>query len=397
MLLVVLSTLGYTLAGRISAQRHRNHYIIDYQNARYGCDSAVKYALAVLTDINIPPLILRPDEPDFSDLFSLTEVEYKQFLDDWAQWFAESRTIETAEVKSDANDSNDVNDIADVKLHTDANDPNFLRVRGPYGPAWPFIIEPLELDIGAGRVKIEIEDENAKYPASWIVSDETAAAREIQTGFRTFCDWMDVNDMQVIALLKQFRQISEIKSFKFDLKPTKIYEEKAAKDKKSRRRRRRKRTVKTTIPVTVHIGDFARLFHSSLIDTDILARPTVVSENRRESALKYMGMWGSGRVNINTAPRHVLEAAFAFGGDGVEIADGIIRRRQSEPFKDTEELRKSLLEYSGSIEKSKKYITTTSRFFTIRVTATSGVAQASAVIAITKDGEKTEKIAVIGG
>jgi len=45
-LLVVLSALMFTLSTRISAQRHRNKYIIDYQAARYACDSAVKYALA---------------------------------------------------------------------------------------------------------------------------------------------------------------------------------------------------------------------------------------------------------------------------------------------------------------------------------------------------------------
>lgn len=50
-LLVVLSTLTYTLSGRVSAQRHRDQYIIDYSQARYSCDSAVKYALASLEDL----------------------------------------------------------------------------------------------------------------------------------------------------------------------------------------------------------------------------------------------------------------------------------------------------------------------------------------------------------
>jgi hypothetical protein len=39
-LLVVLSALMVTLSTRMSAQRHRNQYIIDYQSARYACDSA---------------------------------------------------------------------------------------------------------------------------------------------------------------------------------------------------------------------------------------------------------------------------------------------------------------------------------------------------------------------
>ncbi|MGD8501381.1 MAG: hypothetical protein PVJ86_12085, partial [Phycisphaerales bacterium] len=51
-LLVVLATLGYTLSSRVAAQRHRNQYIIDYSKARYGCDSAVKYALATMEEID---------------------------------------------------------------------------------------------------------------------------------------------------------------------------------------------------------------------------------------------------------------------------------------------------------------------------------------------------------
>ncbi|MHC4159163.1 MAG: hypothetical protein ACYSSO_08805, partial [Planctomycetota bacterium] len=45
-LLVVLSMLGYTLCVRLAARRHRDRYLIDYQAARYACDSAMKYALA---------------------------------------------------------------------------------------------------------------------------------------------------------------------------------------------------------------------------------------------------------------------------------------------------------------------------------------------------------------
>jgi len=147
--------------------------------------------------------------------------------------------------------------------------------------------------------------------------------------------------------------------------------------------------------ITEQTTHFAKLFHSSLIDTEVIARPYI--EGRKESALKYMGMWGSRKVNINTAPRHVLEAAFIFGGDQVEIAQEIILRRQIEPFADIEDLKRALLRYGASIGKCEKYITTVSTFFTIRVTAVSGVAKTSSVIAITKEGNKVQRIAVING
>ncbi len=428
-LLVVLSIVGYTLTGRIAAQRHRDHYIIDYQAARYGCDSAIKYAIAVLEDMNSPKLISRPNEPDFSDLFWKSEEEYREYL---AEWAAEMRLEGGEADKSliDINDLNDarglfegndvndvysvneiygvndingINDFNEIRGAADLNDVNLVMVRGPYGPPWPFVTAPVEFQIGSTTVRIEIEDENAKYPIGWAILDDAEAAREADAGLETFCEWMRLEGEQIDSLKEQLGEISEIKPFKLEFKAIKIIERRAAparsrtRTRRGRRRAAQQRTVRKTIPASVHVTDFAKLFHSGLIDTESLARLTIESEYRKESALKYMGMWASSKVNINTAPRQVLEAAFTFGGDADKIADEIIRARRIKPFSDLEELRKSLLRYSDSIEKCEKYITTASNFFTIRVTAVSGVAKASAVIAITKEGKKMEKIAVLSG
>ena len=79
------------------------------------------------------------------------------------------------------------------------------------------------------------------------------------------------------------------------------------------------------------------------------------------------------------------------------IAEEIIQLRRIKPFTSIEDLRKSLFRYSDSIVKCEKYITTVSNFFTIKVTAISGVAKASTIIAITKDGKKIKPVAVISG
>jgi hypothetical protein len=156
--------------------------------------------------------------------------------------------------------------------------------------------------------------------------------------------------------------------------------------------------VKVPDQIAEQTTHFAKLFHSSLIDTEALARAVITGpDTRSESALKYMGLWGSMKVNINTAPRHVLEAAFIYGGDQVEIAEEIIQRRRIEPFGDFQALKTDVFRYSDSIDKCEKYITTVSRFFTIKVTAVSGVAKASTIIAITKDGAKVQRVAVING
>jgi len=427
-ILVVLSTVGYTLSSRIAAQRHRDQYIVDYSKARYGCDSAVKYALATLEEINAQ-LISRPNEPDFSDLFILSKAQYQGLLE---QWNIKSQPIKTNSGKSfndmiDFNDINDVNDFNDVRPEeiatADFNDISFLTIRGPYGPPWPFVTEPVEFEVGAATVRIEIEDENAKYPLGWMVLDDKQVEREAEVGFEIFCELTGLDAEQISSLKNQLQKIEEIKPFQLEFKPITRAVETPVKTPLSRSgkipssniesrkivsgnirsidvsRAPRTQMVRKAISVPQQISEqtthFAKLFHSSLIDTEPLARPYI--EGRKESALKYMGMWGSAKVNINTAPRHVLEAAFIFGGDQVEIAQEIIQRRQIEPFADIDDFKRTLSRYASSIGKCEKYITTISDFFTIRVTAVCGGAKASSVIAIMKDSRKVQPVAVING
>ncbi len=416
-ILVVLATLGYTLTSRVAVQRHRSNYIIDYQAARYGCDSAIKYTLATLQNFNPQP-VSRPNEPDFSDLFHLDEVEYEELLAEWEmeetfgansiaaeidddEFFAAIESLASIGDVNGANSTDGFDFLANANF-SDVNEPNQLEVRGPYGPDWPLVTKPIEIEIGTATIRIEIEDENAKYPICWAMIDEQSQRRQAEAGFETFCEWMDVSYPDIELLKEQIAEISEIKPFKIDMKPIKKRTRAAAAKRSrsrrgSRRSRRGSRYKTTVIPVSQQIADMVKLLHGSMIDAEILARPTIESETRKESALKYTGMWGSSKVNINTAPRHVLEAAFIFGGDEVKIAEEIIQRRRVKPFKDIDDLKKELYRYSDSIRDSEKYIITTSRFFTIRVTAVSGVARASTVIAIMREKDKIIPIAVVSG
>ncbi len=391
-LLVVIATLGYTLTSRVAAQRHRDQYIIDYSKARYGCESAVKYALATLEQID-PNLISRPNEPDFSDLFALNEAEYQEFLDAWE---LEARIAGNLKTNKSGGETEE-----------DAVETGPIRIRGPYGPPWPLITDPVEFEIGSANVRIEIEDENAKYPLGWVLLDDEEIAREIEAGFYIFCEWMKLDTVQIDNLKRDLQLIGEIKPFKNDFKQitktVRVPIKTPAKGVKSSAKKTAAKTriQRKTIPVSQQVSEqtshFAKMFHSSLIDTEALARPTIVTQDRKESALKYMGTWGSRQVNINSAPRHVLEAVFIFGGDEVEIAEEIIQLRRQKPFANLDELKKELSRYSDSISKCEKYITTVSSIFTIRITSISGLAETSSVIAITKQGDKVEKIAVING
>lgn len=404
-LLVVLATLGYTLSSRVAAQRHRDHYVIDYSKARYGCESAVKYALATLEEIN-PELIDRPNEPDFSDLFALSQAQYQEMLE---QWRAESRKagingVKSALDKMEVKEKGDIDDINSEDI--EITDYNFLQVRGPYGPSWPLAAEPVEFEIGSAQVRIEIEDENAKYPLGWALLKDKEVEREAATGFDIFCEWMKLGPEQTDSLRQGLIQIGEIEPFKIEFKQiTKTIRKPVttktvstnSRIKTAPQTRIERKTTTVSEQVNEQATHFAKLFHSSLIDIEDLARPTLVSNDRKESALKYMGIWGSRTININTAPRHVLEAAFVFGGNEVEIAEEIIQLRRQKPFTSIEDLKKALPRYSDSLSKCEKYITTASSLFTIRITSTSGIAKASSIIAIIKEGDKVQRIAVING
>ncbi|MBN2139299.1 MAG: general secretion pathway protein GspK [Sedimentisphaerales bacterium] len=419
-LLVVLSTVSYTLSARVLAQRHRDQYIIDYSQARYSCDSAVKYALASLEDLE-PELISRPNVPDFSDLFAMDEEAYQELLTQLAEqagYLTEDEDSGSLVSYSDLVESmtsEDVND-GDVVEGTNNYDPlDSIKIPGPYGPAWPLVAEPAEFELGSAKVTIEIEDEEAKYPLGWALLGDEKLKREAQAGFETFCEWMSMNRADIEWLEDQLKTVGEIKPFEIEFKPkTTIVRTSAAataqpatpepSSKYSTAQTRTRRTPLTrirrkTVSVQQQIDEqstfYAKLFHSSMLDTETLARPLVKSTMRDESVLKYLGTWASMKVNINTAPRHVLETAFMFGGDAARIADEVIRRRRVKPFEDIKELKESMYGYNDSIEKCEKFITTQSNFFTIRVTAVSGGAKASSVIAISKDNKKVQRIAVI--
>jgi hypothetical protein len=398
-LLVVLATLGYTLASRVAAQRHRNQYIINYSQARYGCDSGVKYALAAMEDLNLQ-VIERPNEPDFSDLFALDEAEYQELL---AQWATEDQTTGLNKNQSfdDMSKTGDSNMIAiGQKGGLDS-----LTIRGPYGPAWPLVTEPVEFEIGPAKVRIEIEDENAKYPLGWALLDDRETLRETEAGFTTFCEMAGLDAGHIDSLRQQLMEIGALQPFKTDFKPiTRTIKSAAGTTTRSPSRSTRtprtltkKKVIPAAEQATQQTDLFARLFHSSMLDTEALAVPTVVSGQRQESPLKYMGLWGSRNVNINTAPRHVLEAAFIYGGNEVAIAEEIIQRRKEEPFTSIEDLKEALPRYSDSIAKCEKYIATESEVFMIRITATSGSAKASTLIAVTKTGNQVKEIAAVNG
>ncbi|MBN1123499.1 MAG: general secretion pathway protein GspK [Sedimentisphaerales bacterium] len=439
-ILVVLSTAMYTLSSRIATHKHRQQFMIDYQNARYACDSGMKYALAAMGNLKFK-LVERTDQPDFSDLFYMTEKDYQQYLSDWAVVLAERKAMEDdssgfgqeslfntdgfdvgnntlSSLFSGLGMSKDPNSMFDMDgfgqfpgsaSFGSMSDPNEIEIPGPYGVPWPFVTEPIEVQIGQARMRIEIADENAKMPLTWVLTSDDKVKRAANDATILFFEWMQMDSGEIDDLLTQLEQIAEIKKFTINPKPVTVTKQVDTKSvtsstvSRSSRLRRSSQplsragttSIRQARPTIMNTADFARLLHSSHLNMERLARPVPDTGKRYESALKYLALWGSQRVNINTAPRHVLEAAFTFGGHHVEIADEIIRRRQEKPYKTIDELKESLYGYSTAIRECEPYITTESTFFSIYITAWSGSATASAVATVIKEGNQVQTIAML--
>jgi type II secretory pathway component PulK len=134
------------------------------------------------------------------------------------------------------------------------------------------------------------------------------------------------------------------------------------------------------------------------LDREILARPHENTGDRVESPLKYLSLWGAQHVNINTAPRHVLQAALSLAMDSFEIPEltqQIIEKRKEEPFKTLDELKDLGGLDSDTMKTLNNYLTTTSTFFKVRVDSQSGSARTSAVATVVKEGTKTQVLAIL--
>jgi hypothetical protein len=428
--LVVLTTIVYALASRVAQARHRRQYLIDYQISRYACDSGAKYALAAIKEMDFK-LINRKNKPDFSDVFTMGREEYELYLDEWALKLAQQAAAESTygagnessgrsldadegiapglsnnstpsllgELKKFLDDPN--SGIDPNFLTPDYTEPNAVFIPGPYGPEWPHVCDPIKFEIGQTNVTIEITDENAKMPLTWLVAENDQVRKLAGDALDTFGAWMQMDPVEIRMLSEQLEDVEDIKRFTINPKSIPIKEtvKTPVKSNTSRRRTspRRPSPKKPVRPAISHTTDFAKLLHGSAIDFEVLTRPLPDTGDRDESPLKYLGMWGSHKVNINTAPRHVLEALFTFGGDAEDIADEIIQRRHEKPFKDIKDLEESLYRYSESIRKVKAgdCITTSSRFFAIKITAAHGRAETQAVATVIKEKKKIVPVAII--
>lgn len=419
LVLIVLATITYQLTVRLMDRRRADDYLIYYQGARYACDSGLKYALAT-TQIIDPKYADRTEAPDFSDLFGMTDEQIDEILRLWADQLNDPNSLEEAgaETTEPNGGSDDLLSLLGRLFGDEAApaipemftggalvEPSQLSIPGPYGPPWPLVSEPIEFEVGSAKVTITIEDENAKLPLIWMTSTDEQLKPVTQEVLRVFCAWYGLDDESVAEFRQKLEDAAQIKSFKFDLGPIVVpagqgqTASAASTATPATSRAARMAAQQTAAPAARQpyrtYADYSKIMASTLVDTDWLTIPVIEGRSRLEYPLKYLAVWGSTTVNINTAPRHVLEAAFAYGGDADKLAEAVIAQRQEKPFENIDDLRKRNLTFSSQIQKCEKYITFKSDFFTIRIKATNGPATCMATAAVIKKGGNVTRLAAV--
>jgi DNA uptake protein ComE-like DNA-binding protein len=424
LVLIVLAAITYQITVKLADRRRADDYLVYYQGARYACDSAMKYALATARAIE-PNYANRADAPDFSDMFRMNDAQVDEMVKLWAQQIsdpnrnANSKAAAQNDLRSllegglssdDANNADFVKIAMDLLQSRGTTDIKDITIPGPYGAPWPLLMDPVEFEIGKAKVSITIEDENAKLPLVWMTMSEPELKRAKQEVLRVFCSWYDIDEKDVAELQKKLDLVAGIKPFTFASAPAAVA--KPATPARpvagpapvpASRRGAKSATqpvptgpkVSVVRPPVRNYADHAKLMACSYMDAGWLTVPLIETASRQEYPMKYLALWGSTQVNINSAPRHVLEAAFAFGGDGDKIAEAIIQQRQIRPFTGVGDFRRQNLAFSSQIQKAEKYITTESNFFTIRITATSGPAKCTATAAVMKKGRQATMITAV--
>ena len=429
--LAVLTSLAFTLTSTLAGRKHRQQYLIDHQAAKYACDSATKYAMDKMGELKVE-YAQRNDQPDFSDLFWMNKEEYESMLQSWAEQIDEKKleesqskkkekSVKDNEKKAEAqgNKGNvqeagladmlllfglaDPNMMDDDQMYK-ATDPNTLAVPGPYGPVWPLVAKAQELEIGNVKVTVTIEDENAKLPILLAMSGDEETKREREACFMSFFEWMGAEKEDVDIFFESADSATMRKKFTKKLKDIQITKQEPVETSVSEKSRRgtsrsSKKTARTKMTTTKrpeikHMTDYVFVLDAEF-DKISLGRVLSEFDGKKESLLKYMGVYGSSQINVNSAPRHVLEAVLNYGGDSDSIADQIIIERQVKPFKNYDDLKERLFRYSDSLEKCKDMLVTDSIYFSVHIRAVSGGAVVENVCVVMKIKNAVTKIATI--
>lgn len=321
MILVLLAGLIVEFQADTAIHVRASNYRADHLQCQYAAESALIIASQLTRDMleSKTPRTAKVPTPQDPDDPNLAEPDDLENLDDL----------------TDPNDAADPNDL---------DEPNEM---GNIATLAPFILVQKTVQIGTAVVDIEIHDENAKYPLYWLLhSPFEKEIAPVEDSIGRLGELLDAEPDETDNAINLAMDIDK----RVEVLEPMIYlaKQRSPKNKngevrmlwRPRRARIKNSPPKSTPPVSSEdlqkqhyqaMGAFVQQWHnetantkSEFPETDLTMRP--------ENFTDYLGYWGHTKINVNTAPPEVMEAAFLPLGITQTAIQAIVEHRQQNPI-----------------------------------------------------------------
>jgi len=234
-----------------------------------------------------------------------------------------------------------------------------------------FVLSQETYQINGADVTIEIHDENAKWPIVWLLTspfDRSHRSTNAERGLKAYADTFNINRNDFEAAVNLIHSLGE----SLPLPPPPVSYAGAG-----LRMAPKGRTGGYVQLLTEEqdrhkmMGNFARYWyeHFDLRPGDPLEKDRL---NSNLSFAECVSLWGAFHININTAPRTLLETVFEPIGMSEYQMDALMNFRQNKPFTAPSQLRDINRIPANMRNNLLPLILIKSRTFTVHVTATMG-------------------------
>lgn len=202
-----------------------------------------------------------------------------------------------------------------------------------------------ELDVGDAEVTIEIHDEHAKWPMLWMMPQNSPFSKNTNESDKLFKDLTgfiaaDPDDSsRLLKLTKDLGRSIKLPPAEFTVNKSRSTRRRG---RAVRRRRVRGYTKRLEEARQKREGMalFAQSFYTTINEQSEYATLKQPMTEREVSLVDYFGFWGHNRININTAPVEIIQAAFAPLGLTESQAQAIVSYRQQQKFTQLSDIRK---------------------------------------------------------
>jgi len=311
--LIIMSVVIVDFQGKSALFQRSSAGRINLQKCRYGAESGL-----ILAQRMIKIALKKNSWVDFNDE-GIDEPNSNEYA------------LNTLEEQGgeDPNNLNDPNDLNDPNTSDEFN-LDFLEN--------PFILAQKEIEVGDVKVTFEIQDENGKFPLLWYLrspystNGNGSGAKQLDAFFKL----MNI-DREYGALVKKLAN-DIVKDIALDYMELHLVknEHKKGQRRTSRRTRPRSTYSKKQAQKAKRYEDmalFGTQWRKRILEDDEMAVLALPINDEGLVLSDYLGVWGTFKINLFTAPAEVIESSFAELGVTHDMALSMVEYREENEIK----------------------------------------------------------------